>query len=73
MTSSMARGPMYEDFTRTMAFPSKQIPGKRKNGFNPMQLTTFFFWFASEQFMHNKFAVIDERIVITGSFNWSIG
>ncbi|CAO3646388.1 unnamed protein product [Cunninghamella echinulata] len=27
----------------------------------------------SEQFMHNKFAVIDEKIVITGSFNWSIG
>ncbi|CAO3581273.1 unnamed protein product [Absidia cylindrospora] len=27
----------------------------------------------SDQFMHNKFAVIDERIVITGSFNWSIG
>ncbi|ORX52407.1 phospholipase D/nuclease [Hesseltinella vesiculosa] len=25
------------------------------------------------QFMHNKFAVIDDSIVITGSFNWSIG
>ncbi|KAI8393929.1 uncharacterized protein BYT42DRAFT_591461 [Radiomyces spectabilis] len=27
----------------------------------------------SEQFMHNKFAVVDHEIVITGSFNWSIG
>ncbi|RCH79430.1 hypothetical protein CU098_004531, partial [Rhizopus stolonifer] len=27
----------------------------------------------SEQFMHNKFAVIDNKIVITGSFNWSAG
>ncbi|KAG1146137.1 hypothetical protein G6F37_000911 [Rhizopus arrhizus] len=27
----------------------------------------------SDQFMHNKFAVIDNKIVITGSFNWSAG
>ncbi|KAI8991639.1 hypothetical protein BDF20DRAFT_904186 [Mycotypha africana] len=27
----------------------------------------------SEQFMHNKFAVIDNKTIITGSFNWSIG
>ncbi|KAI8378927.1 hypothetical protein BD560DRAFT_388973 [Blakeslea trispora] len=27
----------------------------------------------SDQFMHNKFAVIDKKIVITGSFNWSAG
>ncbi|KAI8364864.1 hypothetical protein EDC96DRAFT_510630 [Choanephora cucurbitarum] len=27
----------------------------------------------SEQFMHNKFAVIDRKMVITGSFNWSAG
>ncbi|KAI9486270.1 MAG: hypothetical protein EXX96DRAFT_604455 [Benjaminiella poitrasii] len=27
----------------------------------------------SDQFMHNKFAVIDQKIVITGSFNWSAG
>ncbi|KAI7900944.1 uncharacterized protein BX663DRAFT_515802 [Cokeromyces recurvatus] len=26
-----------------------------------------------EQFMHNKFAVIDQKMVITGSFNWSAG
>ncbi|KAG0170494.1 hypothetical protein DFQ28_001808 [Apophysomyces sp. BC1034] len=27
----------------------------------------------SDQFMHNKFAVIDRKVVLTGSFNWSIG
>ncbi|KAG1441296.1 hypothetical protein G6F56_011548 [Rhizopus delemar] len=27
----------------------------------------------SDQFMHNKFAVIDDKTVITGSFNWSAG
>ncbi|KAG2202496.1 hypothetical protein INT47_013112 [Mucor saturninus] len=27
----------------------------------------------SDQFMHNKFAVIDNKTVITGSFNWSAG
>ncbi|KAF7725564.1 hypothetical protein EC973_009519 [Apophysomyces ossiformis] len=27
----------------------------------------------SDQFMHNKFAVVDRKHVITGSFNWSIG
>ncbi|CEJ03776.1 hypothetical protein RMCBS344292_17753 [Rhizopus microsporus] len=27
----------------------------------------------SDQFMHNKFAVIDNKTVITGSFNWSCG
>ncbi|KAI9251864.1 hypothetical protein BDA99DRAFT_521375 [Phascolomyces articulosus] len=26
----------------------------------------------ADQFMHNKFAVIDRRMVITGSFNWSV-
>ncbi|KAI8138376.1 hypothetical protein BJV82DRAFT_673724 [Fennellomyces sp. T-0311] len=27
---------------------------------------------SADQFMHNKFAVIDRRMVLTGSFNWSI-
>lgn len=60
---------MCEDCMKIMGFPSRRMTGNHNSVFKIFTLFSLY----SEQFMHNKFAVIDERIVITGSFNWSIG